>query len=349
MAAGTAIAIGASAALAAGASAYAANKASSAQKAASAQNAKNVADTNQLNYEMFLQGRGSDGSAVLPMYLKMPGTGNLFEEQLGRDLVDNYRAGYKPPGEQLTDYQSRIDKFAPSMAGARDAVTGVFDGTTGKKIIDNLTPVAAARMKSANVRGDAGMQALNETLNEVKAVQQGKGYSGDGLASNLLGFSARRAINTDVAGARSSAELANAMDEKAARDYAIQLQLQNLGLPYSMAQQEVNLSQLPQRALYDLQASRMQPLNFVRIGTNQFQYQPMPTVQPIASTGQLVGQGIGQAAGGIGNYLAKKQLADQMMAQQQKYYYSTPTQGYQGSWDATPSAFMDPSAMSLVA
>lgn len=336
IATGTAIALGVGA-LAAGATAYSASEAADAQEEANEQNAANAAATNDKNYQQFLESRGESGTAVLPRYLRAPkntltagqrqaliqaglnprdydGTG-FFEEKLGRDLMALYEATGGGG-----DYQAQVDAnrealqgYADMQRGARDAVGGIFNGQLGNRLRANLAPVQGARLDAANVNRAAQLEALSATLNEIQAKSRSRGFTGgDSFGKNMLNFNARRIIGGSAADMISNAKLANAMDSRMLEDNVTMLPVTNASLPYSLGQQEVNQLNLPENMALDQQARRLQPFNFLRIGQNQFQYSPLPQVQPVASTGQIVGQSLGQFAGFAGGALQDEYAAKGM-------------------------------------
>lgn len=287
---------------AAGASVYAANKSSKSSDKASKQNRNAQKYAADLNYQQFRESRGDGGSAVLPLYLKSA-SGGLFEKALGQDLTDAYDVYHQDP-TAVADYQTRVDAFNPAIAGARKTTNDIFDGGLENRLVTNFKPVASARVKFKRA---SAIDALNKTLQEINAVQSGRGYSGDSMGNRLLQFQARKSAGDEVAGAN----IQNAEEERAIRDMALQVQLQNLGLPYQQARNDLELFRLPQDNYIAELLKEQQPFNFLRIGVGQ-----PPAVQPLRyeanpSTGQLAAQGIGQLSGAALNYyMQQKQQQD---------------------------------------
>lgn len=300
---GAAVAIGAVAAgaIGAGATAYAASSASSSASQATAANAANINNTNQLNYQLFEQGRGSLGSAIYPIYAQGG------EAALYGDTLNTYNAtgALQPTAAQ---YQAIVANAAPAVAGANATTAGIFNGNTENQELGNLAPVNQANLTAVATQKQGTLEALQSTLNNIKAIQAGKGYNGDSFGTQLLNFSARQNANTTASNALSQAQITNAQNTNTVKQNAINRQIQNVNLPYSMAANNANLASLPANALESNMAQRQQLFNNFRIGTGQFQYQNLPTVNPVASTGQIAGQAAGTAVGSVGNFLTNKSL-----------------------------------------
>lgn len=284
-------------ALAAGATAYSATSASSSASAANSQNARNVSDTNQLNWQEFQQSRGANGSAIYPIYAQPA------EQALYNDTMNVYDAtGAVSP--TAADYQRIIAGVQPMANQANAVAAGIFNGNTQGQELANEQPVAQANLDLATSQKSATLEALQQTLNNIKSIQAGKGYAGDSFGNQLLNFQARQGANTTGAQLIGQANLTNAQAVQAIKQNALNRQIANISLPGQIAQQNINLAQAPANALNNQMVNRQNLFGNFKIGTNSFQYQNLPLVSPTASTGQIVGQGIGSLAGGVGNLLA---------------------------------------------
>jgi hypothetical protein len=251
-----------------------------AQKDVANQNAQTVANTNAQNYQQWLQSRGSQGNAVLPMYM------GDFEKQLGGDLSSFYKTTSK--SHSFQDYQDAANAMKPAMAGANATAAGIFNGNVQRQMQQNFAPVGQARV--AYTRQSA-IESLNKTLGEIGAAQAGRGFTGDAFGDRMLRLGANKQMSTDIAGAN----LQNLQDMRGINDAALQLQLQNMNLPAQMASQNMNFMQMPEQAYAQQMNTAMQPLNFVRIGTAQ-PFQNEAYLQPyVPSAGQLAMQGVSQA------------------------------------------------------
>lgn len=288
--------------------------ANAASDAADAQR-QSTRDTNQLNYDMFRQSRGSDGSAVLPLYLQSQ-DGGLFERQLGSDLV----GAYDMTAPDRAAFESVWNSYKPMVSGARRTAAGIFNGDVGNEMMANFQPVKKARVAMTR---QAAMDALSKTLDEIGQMQAGRGFSGDSLGNRMVRFKA----NESAANAMAGANLSNLEQEKAIRDAALNLRLSNLDLPFSMAGKEMDFSNSANNAYLDAIQRRMVPFNFLRIGQGPaFQYQPL-NYSATPSAGQVALQGFGQLGGTAANYFAgqqqQKSWQDFLNGMQTNNYYQS--------------------------
>lgn len=331
---GVATGIAVAAVVAAGASAYAAKSQSDASKKAQSTNKKTVKNTNQLNYELFREGRGEEGSAILPLYAQ-DANGELFEPRFFGDTRGVYDAtGAIPPQLQLQRYQEALAGSTLAQQNALGTVNDLYSGQLEKDITQGFQPVTQARLQGVDARKQGTLEALQATLNDIKATQARRGFSGDSLASRSLQFNARRGANTQYADDLARAQEQNALDLSRIQQAFATTKLNNTSLPYTVGRQMVSTLNLPQDALLDQQQRRNQLITGTfGIGTGQFRYDHLPQVQPVASTGQIAAQGIGTLASSLGNYYAQNQLAgqlrdDRLMANAQ--YPAGTYPGYQG-------------------
>jgi len=244
--------------------------------------------TNDLNYQQFLEGRGSKGSAVLPLYLKTE-EGKPFEEKMGKDIMAAYEEG---GNLKMGDFGSTVAGLQPAQARAQQTVNDIFGGGITQKLLSNTAPERQARTAAAST---SSMEALNKTLANINATQAGRGYSGDSYASRLLQLQAQQATGQ----AQAQAQAQNLKEIGDIRNYGdVTLPMQNLQQPMAMARQAGNFQMLPSDLYYQMLSQRMQPLNMVKLGTGTFQYQPLPTPPPDYSKAQMWSS-IGQAGGGL--------------------------------------------------
>lgn len=277
--------------------ALAAGEKADAEEEANRQNIQAAKDLNERNYQMFREGRGEGGSALLPLYAKDAG-GGLFEPKWFSDVRDVYDAasGGVTPQANLARYQNILQRYAPAQAGADATANGLFNGELENEAIAATAPVAAARNAGVAGRKQAGLEALQNTLNEIKQIQSKKGFTGDSLGNNMLRFNARRSINTSAAADQADANLQNATDIRGIRGNAIATRLANLNLPYNMARQGFQIADSPEDALLDRTGRRSQLLSTFRIAPGEFRYSPLPPVIPKTSAAQLAFEGAAAGA-----------------------------------------------------
>lgn len=291
-----------------------------AAKDANRKNLKAARETNEANLVLDMARRGlalpdrvgsinvpegavGKSSSILPYYLS-------DSEREASDYASSIFNTLKryPDANSEAAYREIADKYIPAMDQASEDAIGVFDGSVTDEEIAAAQPVAAARIKLAGARKDAGLEALQEKLNEIKAIQSRKGYTGDSLASSRLRFDATRKILGDAAIDQGNAELANAMDSSNIRRNAIARRLANPNLGIDQARRDIQLQDLPGEGMRDRAEKNISIFNPFRV-TGGFQpiqrperVQPVPSNLGIAATAAAE---LGQAAasyylGGMG-------------------------------------------------
>ena len=308
---GVALGVAVAAVVAGGATAYAANEASNSAEDAQRRNADNMRDTNAVNYRIFREGRGGGawtgggGHALLPLYAQRDH--QSFEPELFSDVLGVYDAtGALTPEEQLARYQETVDSLNPAAEGAARTVNDLYSGATERAQMEAQAPVSSARLAMGEARKNAALESLAQTVNEIKAINARKGFSGDSYGNRLLEFEARRRGNTEASLATAGAGLENAMDERSLRNAAISMRLNNTGLPSVMRRQAVGDLDLAESGLADRTARRQSLFSPFRIGPGSFRYAPLPMVGPVAGTGQIAGQAGAALASSVGSYYASR-------------------------------------------
>jgi hypothetical protein len=268
--------------------------------------------TNALNYQMFLQSRGAGGSSLLPMYF----TGTSTEQNLANQAWAQYLASQQAlgsPTDQMARYNAIAQGAMPAMQAGDALVNQLFSGQLADQMVANVAPVQAARGGLAEAQKQGTLEALSSRLDAIAAERARAGYSGGGgtFEKNLLTGAAIPAFQ-QAAQTGAQARLANAMETANIRNQNIQQQLGSLNVPLAQAANRVQLSQLPQTAAASGFQTSMQPFNWFKMNPQAWQAQNLPLVQPIPSTGQIVGQGISSGLSSAGDYYARQQLANQL-------------------------------------
>lgn len=213
------------------------------------------------------------------------------------------RSGINPGiGQAISDqvkaYQAQVGEFQPAFEQGNELVNNVASGEITDQMLAEAKPVQDARIQLANMEKDAGITALQDKLNEIKAIQGRKGYSGDSTASQRLEFDARRKIGTDAARAIGGANLTNAQQTEQIQGQGRDLQLRSLDLPYNRARQSIDLSNLPTSAAQQRFQAALAPFQFFRTGPGNFNVAPQAPVSSVPSTGQILATG-GSRAGEV--------------------------------------------------
>jgi hypothetical protein len=308
----TFIAVAIGAAVGIGGAAISANSAKKAQQGANATNAQNVADTNAQNLELFNRSRGSEGSAILPMYF---GEG---EAQLGQQAFDFSQmllnAG-GTPDERLRQYGDITDSYKDIMISGDDLIRELYSGGTLQKRLAGFEPLAGARTAKAAGQASAFDQALAEVTNRMDAENHRRGFSGgSSFANNRLldaTYGARRGSSDVLA----DANVLNAQDRFGLGESDLDLRMRNLDFAPNRAQQRLTLEGMPQAMLANQYGQALQPLDFFRMQPQAFQNQPLPQVSAVPGSGQIVGTALAGLGATLGNYGANEQLMKYLQQQ----------------------------------
>lgn len=304
-------AVATAAVVAAGASAYGAKSASDSASAAADQNAKNIADTNQLNYQLFQQSRGSGGNSLLPLYFPS-GTESALASRALQQYYAN-QASLGTPEQQQAAYQSIIQGLTPAANQADQTVQDLFSGALANQQVANINPVLQARGAVAGAQKQGVLEGLMQRLNAISASRARAGYSGGGSAYEkalLTGATIPALQQAGTVGAQ--ADLANATDVANIKNAAIQTRLQNSSLPLTQAANRIQLYNLPAAATAQSNQQSLGIFDWFKLNPQSFTNQNSPVVNPIPNTGQIVGAAVGQGATALGNYYANKSLIGQL-------------------------------------
>jgi hypothetical protein len=298
--------------LGAGATAYAGSQASDSASAANRQNQDIANATNALNYQMFLQSRGSQGSALLPLYFGSQSA----EQNLANQAYATYLAeqqGLGTPADQLARYQSIVQGAQPAMSAGDTLVNQLFSGQLADQQVQNIAPVLAARGNVAASQKTGILEGLMQRLNALSADRARSGYVGGGSAfqKNLLTQATIPALQ-QAATVGAQADLANATDVANIKNQNINTRLGNLSLPLTQAANKIQLTTLPTTAAGSTFVQSLQPFDWFKLQPSAFQAQRPPLVTPVPNTGQVAGQAAGQFSSTLGNYFANRALINQL-------------------------------------
>lgn len=290
-----------------------------AQRDASKKNLKAVSDTNRINMLMNLFTRGGalsgkdipedmqgQQSAILPYYFKDMETQLAGQARSASDAI----SGQMTPQQQLKMYQSILDKYSPSVDNNRNLASDIASGRMGDQMLEESGPVFKSRVDSANTRKNASLQALQDSLNEIDAIQARKGFSGDSFGNNLLKFNARRATATQSATDIAGANTQNAMDRAAILGQARNIRLNSLNLPNQMASSDISIQNLPGQGIVQRTQTGQAPFGFFNVGPNQFTPHTTPVVSAIQSPLGAAAGAVGQTGNTLLSFALNKSLAN---------------------------------------
>jgi len=209
------------------------------------------------------------------------------------------------PEEQAARAQAVVNAYLPTAEAGGDVVRGIYDNTLTNQALAEAGPVADARLALAGARKESGLEALQKILNDTRAIQARRGYTGDSLANQRIQLDATRGIlgqnAMDVAGAN----LANAQEVQGIQASGRNLKLGSLNLPTAQAQNILNLQEQPAEQVNTAFNRRLQPFQFFRTGQNPFQVTPLPTPGVKTSPWQILSATTGRAGGDLANAWAK--------------------------------------------
>ena len=299
-----AVAIGGSSLIGAIGSGIAGKSASDAQNRSDQANLLGVRETNEQNYRMFREGRGSAGHAILPEYL------GGAEQELGTRAVDASRLLFGNPGQDFARDKGIVDSYLPSQRGVRDAINELFSGANLQKRLGIAEPVAEARTNVAKGQTTAINQSVRDAISRLESGKTRSGFVGGGSFDTNRILGATIGGRQAAAGALGDAELENATIEAFLRDNDIQARLAGIDLPNQGAAAEVSLRDLPNRAAANRLSNAMAPLNFFRLAADNFRAERPPLIEPGIGAGEIWGGGLSQLGNAAGTYFQNKAFAN---------------------------------------
>jgi len=230
---------------------------------------------------------------------------NELRNQLVGATAPQSRSGVNPGvGTAINDMIARdagiVAGYEPQVAAGDQLISDLYSGDVTDAMLAEAKPVQDSRIRLANMERDAGIEALQDKLNEIRTIQAKKGFTGDSLAQQRLEFDARRRIGTDSARARGGAELENAQETQRIQGAGRDLQFRSLDVPFNRAGQRINLANLPAQSAQQRFSAAMAPMNFFRIGGANFQVQGPPERSSVPSAGQIALTGLGSANSTLG-------------------------------------------------
>ena len=276
------------------------------KKAADAQ-VEATRETNEANYRQFREARGEGGSAILPLYLPAGA-----EQQAAQRALNVFNAiTGQPVNLTLQEYQNIVNGAVPTIAAGDQVVQDIFSGAMERDRLAREAPVAAARTALADTQAQGVQTALQQRLNEIRADEAARGYTGSSSFANNRLLEATIPAQQAAASTKAQARLENEQSRKRIGDEALDLQIRSLDVPFNRIAQNIGARQAPADALARLMATAQSPLSFFRIAPGTPPRNETPQISSVPSTGAIIGTGLGAAAGQIGNILAQQELARQ--------------------------------------
>jgi|9_EtaG_2_1085328.scaffolds.fasta_scaffold35569_2 hypothetical protein len=329
MAAVTAAVVGAGAAVASG---VRAGKESKKGRRAARDSA---AADREFNYRMFQEGRGSEGSAKLPVYMK-DSRGRLIEPIAGTQAADIFSIPLdRTPQERFDEYKDIYEKEEPLRQQGLDTLRGIYEGVGGisdyeRRRQANLAPITEAEQAQARTIGQSAEFALAQQLNQQRARDAMAGISGRAnLGQQLAGAAIRQNAANQQANAIAAANLSEAQRTSGVAEDAYKMQLDNPQLADSIAAMQIASQQQPYNQLVEESKRQYSALQPFEISPSTFRAAPLPAPGVDTSGSALLG-GISGAANVAGQYARNKQMMDLLNTQQfirQPTYYGADAAG----------------------
>lgn len=236
----------------------------------------------------------ADRAFILDLARTTPGTLNpaIFGEgqsnlgnRLGADIgatwqaVQRYYGG--TPGGRVGNLERIVGESEGARQGAQRSVSDLFSGALTNQRIASAEPIFAGRTKLAGTQRQGIQQARSDRLAKIEAQQQQRGYSGAGSAETTAALRAAIPFEQAAAGVGAQAELENAMQRAAIEDEVRRTQLENIELPYYLAQQSASLYDLPAMSAYQPYLALNQALDPYRVN---IPYGALPRTPPRVAT-----------------------------------------------------------------
>jgi hypothetical protein len=275
------------------------------EELAAKEQAKQADRYNAQQLAQFHIARGSEGSAILPEYLK------AGEQQAGARAMASSRAiqdYYGTPAQIAARGGAVAAKAMPLLDQGAASMYGVFSGDEERKRLAAAEPAFAARRALAGTTRAGALQGINERLAALRAANAGRGFVGAGSGSERLGFQAQIAGNQQGAGAEAAAALQNEMETQAIRNRILDLQIQSPELAGQLAAQYANMGLLPAQFAGAISRAEQAPYDYFRVGVGQ---PPAPVMAPWAQPhGNALLAAAGQDTQSLGRYYAQRGLAN---------------------------------------
>lgn len=240
-------------------------------------------------------------SAILPYYL------NDSEMAAQKYAADTFNTLSADSGtNSIGALRASSEKYRQAMDRGGQDVNGIFNGAVTDEELAAAQPVAAARIKLAGARKDASLQALEDKINDIRAIQGRKGYTGDSLGSSRIRFDATRKILGDAAIDQSTAELQNSIDSANINRGGIQRRLASVNLPIEQATREGQFADLPNSILRQNAENNISIFNPFRVNGGFQTIRKPDSVEPLPSTLGIISGQMAGTAQDVGSYLARR-------------------------------------------
>ena len=306
------------------------------QKKATDAQARQAEEYNKLQRELFHETRGSEGSAILPEYLK-----RLEASRSARagDISSALGEFYGSPTDVVNRGAGVAATYKPLLDLGTKSIYGIFSGDQERRRLAAAEPVFAARTALADTTRSGMVKGILDRLNAIRTANAAKGFVGTGSAAENLGFRASIEGNQGAAAATAGANLQNETDRRAIRDEILNLELRSPELAGALAAQAIRFETLPAEVAGAIQRGEMSPLDWFKIGVGQAPEQTRaPWIQPNASLGQILAGAGAQAGNTAARYFLNRDLANRYGQNTPQFQRAQDDFNYQYGGGGYPSA-----------
>jgi hypothetical protein len=305
-----------------GASIYGSSRASSEANKGRRSAAAQAAADREYNYKMFQEGRGSEGSAKLPLYMK-DSRGRLIEPIAGTQAADVFSIPLdRTPRERLAEYEDIYAKEDPLRKQGMDTLRGIYSGVDGvsdyeRRRLENVAPITEAEQAQARTIGESAELALAQQLNQQRSRDAMAGISGRAnLGQSLASASIRQNAAQQQASALAGVNADEARRNSAIAEDAYRMQMDNPQLADSIAAMQIASQQQPYNQLVQQTGRQYEALMPFEIAPGNFNAAKLPA-PGVNTSGSALAGGIAGGANILGQYARNKQMMDMINQQQQ--------------------------------
>jgi hypothetical protein len=301
-----------------------AREASNEIDAANRRNINNSNAINIANWEYFRQGRGSDGTAILPEYAVIEGpkkidpeTGEelpgdpipLEPELFGRawDIYNRYGGGTLE--EQRSALEQLLDPASRAIDDAKVTAQSLFDGSRRNQELNDQAVTAEARRQLTRTTNNQALENMRKSLGRIGAGNAAKGFVGGGSAVDQARLGQRSAAFQNAATATTADDIRSASEVAAILSNNDNRMLTNLGLPLEQAERSVSNVGLVDQSLINRLNLGQSVFNQFRLPVQAYEAKDLPNTIPNTAYSQAVSS-LGNGLGSLLTNYGLSQTAD---------------------------------------
>lgn len=231
-------------------------------------------------------------NALLPLHASI--NGRPAEQEMARQWARAYAETNKlTPYEHAAKNREQLMGLYHAQLDADNIVSGLHSGKMADKTLGDQAAVNASRLRQANLKRNAGVESIQQSLNELDAARSAKGFVGSGMADSRGRMAARGGSNLNAVNAVELARLQALTENRNIKSSYRNRQIANASLPARQAAQSLNLDNESINNLAHRQQVAQSPYAFLRMAPATFQESAPPEQELIPSTLGIIATGIG--------------------------------------------------------